>query len=265
MASSDVGQRRHPRRRQGQGESLRQRASRVAPVVLPGRTTAFKVNTTKVQPRAATGASGALNFSSTNASRSDAASSTTAATRDQKHVDGVRNDYRSKRFVREWIRMMQNEKLLAAVPFADQTICELLSPDVFDSRLFEQKKSSGDYNSAGNPVKGILYEAAIASFKDTASMEYLHWQHPVDLASKKVAICVMGLPGSSDPRAGASWRDQVLRVLDADLYVVSSAWPIDGWPAAKAAMVDDFDVLAFFNSHVPTWNQSAQGDNFFNG
>jgi hypothetical protein len=37
-----------------------------------------------------------------------------------------RNDYRSKRFVREWIRMMQNEKLLAAVPFADQTICELL-------------------------------------------------------------------------------------------------------------------------------------------
>jgi hypothetical protein len=51
-----------------------------------------------------------------------------------------------------------------------------------------------------------MYEAAIALFKDTASMEYLHWQHPIDLASKKVAICVMGLPGSSDPRAGASWR-----------------------------------------------------------
>eukprot|EP01033_Poteriospumella_lacustris_P007902 gene7902-5679_t len=32
--------------------------------------------------------------------------------------------------------------------------------------------------------------------------------------------------------------------------------------AVKAAMVD---VLAFFNSHVPTWNQSARGDNFHSG
>jgi hypothetical protein len=29
--------------------------------------------------------------------------------------------------------------------------------------------------------------------------------------------------------------------------------------AVKAAMVNDFDVLAFFNSHLSTWNQSARG------
>jgi hypothetical protein len=182
-----------------------------------------------------------------------------------------RNTYRSRRFVREWIDTMRNEQLLSVVSFADQTICELL---VVKHNLkafwwphdkFSIQKQTGNYDGAGNPVKGILYEEAIQSYAHTASMRYLHHEHPLDAVSKKVAICVTGLPGSSDKRIPESWKEKVLNVLDADLFVVSPAWPQDYWPLAKGVINDDIDVLKFFNEHVPNWNQTKTGNNYLNG
>lgn len=182
-----------------------------------------------------------------------------------------RNTYRSRRFVREWIDTMRNEELLSVVPFADQTICELLvvkhnmKAFWWPHDRFIVQKQSGNYDGAGNPVKSILYENAIQSYAHTASMRYLHHAHPLDAASKKVAVCVTGLPGSSDKRIPESWKEKVLNVLDADLFVVSPAWPQDHWPLAKGVMNDDINVIQFYDEHVPNWNLTKRGNNYLNG
>lgn len=181
------------------------------------------------------------------------------------------NDHRSRRFLREWLDFMSNEKLLSSVPLADQSVCELLVAKHnmkafwWPHPAFSDHKESGHYRGVGNLVRSILTDEAIASFHGTASMQYLHYRDRVDLVSKRVAICVTGYPGSSDPRVAQSWIRNVLRVVDADLFVVSTAWPVAHWPRAVSYLNDDFNVLDFFDQHVPTWNQSVKGNNYLGG
>lgn len=182
-----------------------------------------------------------------------------------------RNDYRSRRFIREWIAMMGNEKLVRAVPFGDQSVCELLVAKHnmkafwWPHPSFAAHKKSGDYHDVGKHVRTILTDEAVASINVTASMQYLQYRDRVDQASKRVAICVTGFPGASDPRVGQSWTKNVLHVVDADLFVVSPAWPVAHWPRAVAYVNRDFNVVEFFDQHVPTWNLSVKGNNYLGG
>jgi hypothetical protein len=87
-----------------------------------------------------------------------------------------------------------------------------------------------------------------------------------DKPLNKVAVCLMGLPGSFNASVADSWRNNVLDVLQADLFIVSTGWPAEHWQTkATAYMNDDIDIVPFFDEHAPNWRRSVTGDNYLNG